>query len=217
MTLFLTFVVPQSKKNAVIFLSLILIGLIIFSITFYRDPERSIPNEKGIIISPADGKIMSIDTVKVGEVPFTIKNGKIINLPELKGIIEANYTMVSIFMGPFDVHVNRSPISGQVIDIIYIEGGHSPAFGEVFTENERNIVVIDGEIRAVTIQIAGTVARRIDCYVEEGQNIGIGDKIGIIKLGSQVVVMYPSESSTIIKEGDTVKAGETIIAKFNLD
>ncbi|MEN6379369.1 MAG: phosphatidylserine decarboxylase [Methanofastidiosum sp.] len=206
--------VPQFRRNAAVILSLIIIGLVIFSINFYRDPERSIPIDKNIIISPADGKVISIDTVQDGEIPFTIKNGKIIYLPELKGIIEGNFTMVSIFMDLFDVHINRAPIYGQVVDIIYIEGGHLPAFGNVLIENERNIVVIDGDIRTVTVQIAGTVARRIDCYVDEGQTLDMGDKIGIIKLGSQVVVMYPSSSSTIIKIGDNVKAGETIIAEI---
>jgi phosphatidylserine decarboxylase len=212
--MFLTFVVPQFKRNIVIFLILIIIGLLVFSIVFYRDPERSIPMEKNIIISPADGKVISIDDVKDGEIPFTIKNGEIIYLPELKGFIEGNFTMVSIFMGVLDVHVNRAPISGQVLDIIYIEGGHFPAFGDVFTQNERNIVVIEGDTRTVTVQIAGTVARRIDCFVNEGQTLDRGDKIGRIKLGSQVVVMYPSGSLTRIKVGDKVKAGETIIAEI---
>ncbi len=206
--------VSQFKRNAAVILSLIIVGLVIVSINFYRDPQRSIPIDKNIIISPADGKVISIDTVHDGEIPFTIKNGKIIYLPELKGIIEGNFTMISIFMDLFDVHVNRAPVSGQVIDIIYIEGNHLPAFGNVLIENERNIVVIDGNIRTVTVQIAGTVARRIDCYVGEGQTLDMGDKIGIIKLGSQVVVMYPSSSSTIIKIGDNVKAGETIIAEI---
>ena len=212
--MFLTFVVFQFKRNVVIFLSLSIIGLVIFSVVFYRDPERSIPFEKNIIISPADGKVIAIDTVKDGEIPYTVKNGEIIYLPELKGIIEGNFTMVSIFMGLFDVHINRAPISGQVIDIIYVEGDHYPAFRNVLVENERNIVVIDGDIRTVTVQIAGTVARRIECYVNEGQILDRGDKIGIIKLGSQVVVMYPSDSSTIIKIGDNVKAGETIVAEI---
>lgn len=212
--MFLTFVVSQFKRNVAVFLSLIIIGLFVFSIVFYRDPERSIPIEKNIIISPADGKVISIDAVKDGEIPFTIKNGEKIYLPELKGIIEGNFTMVSIFMGVLDVHVNRAPVCGQVIDIIYIEGGHFPAFGDVFTQNERNIVVIDGDTRTVTIQIAGTVARRIDCFVNEGQTLDRGDKIGRIKLGSQVVVMYPSSSLTRIKVGDKVKAGETIIAEI---
>lgn len=212
--MFLTFVVSQFKRNVAVFLSLIIIGLFVFSIVFYRDPERSIPIEKNIIISPADGKVISIDAVKDGEIPFTIKNGEKIYLPELKGIVEGNFTMVSIFMGVLDVHVNRAPASGQVIDIIYIEGGHFPAFGDVFTQNERNIVVIDGDTRTVTIQIAGTVARRIDCFVNEGQTLDRGDKIGRIKLGSQVVVMYPSSSLTRIKVGDKVKAGETIIAEI---
>jgi len=212
--MFLTFVVSKFKRNVAIFLSLIIIGLVVISINFYRDPQRSIPIDKNIIVSPADGKVISIDTVKDGEIPFTIKNGEMIYLPELKGIIEGNFTMVSIFMGLFDVHVNRTPISGQVIDIIYIEGGHLPAFGNVLVENERNIVVIDGDIRTVTVQIAGTVARRIECYVDEGQILERGDRIGIIKLGSQVVVMYPSESSTTIKIGDNVKAGETVIAEI---
>lgn len=202
------------KRNAALCLSLIIIGLILFGIIFYRDPQRYTPVEKGIIISPADGKVISIDTVKGGDVPVTIKNGEKIYLPELKGIIEGNYTIVAIFMGPLDVHVNRAPISGQVVDIVYIEGGHFPAFGNVLAENERNIIVIDGDVRTVTVQIAGTLARRIDCFVNEGQSVYSGDKIGIIKLGSQVVVMYPSNSTTVINVGDRVKAGETKIAEI---
>jgi phosphatidylserine decarboxylase len=213
--MFLTFVVSYFKRNASIIICLIIVGLILFGIVFYRDPQRNIPPENGIVVSPADGKIISIDTVKIYETPFTEKNGKIIYLPELKGIIDGNYTMVSIFMGPFDVHVNRSPISGEVVDIIYIEGSHLPAFGEVIAENERNIVVVDGSVRTVTIQIAGTLGRRIDCYIEKGQILEIGERIGRIKLGSQVVIIYPSESSTMVKVGDKVKAGESIIANLN--
>ncbi|NYT03391.1 MAG: phosphatidylserine decarboxylase [Candidatus Methanofastidiosa archaeon] len=207
--------VPHFKKNATIAISLIIVGLIIFGIIFYRDPQRNIPLENGIIVSPADGKIISIDTVKSDEIPFTEKNGKIIYLPELKGIIEGNYTMISIFMGPFDVHVNRAPISGQVTDIMYIKGGHLPAFGEVITENERNMVIIDGEIRTVTIQIAGTLGRRIDCYVEKGEILEMGERIGRIKLGSQAVIIYPFRYSTKVNVGDRVKAGESIIANLN--
>ena len=213
--MFLTFVVSLFKKNAVIIISLIIVGLILFGIIFYRDPQRNIPIENGIILSPADGKIISIDTVKSDGIPFTEKNGKIIYLPELKGIIEGNYAMISIFMGPFDIHVNRAPISGQVTDTIYVKGGHLPAFGEVITENERNIVIIDGEIRTITVQIAGTLGRRIDCYVKKGDIIEMGEKIGRIKLGSQAVIIYPLNYSTKVKVGDRVKAGETIIANLN--
>ncbi len=215
--MFLTFVVAQFKKKAAVFLSLILIGLIIFGVIFYRDPKRIIPTENDIIVSPADGKVISIDTVYQGEVPFTVKNGKRIYLPELKEYIDTDYTMISIFMGPFDVHVNRSPISGEVVDIIYIEGKYLPAFGDVLVENERNIIVIDGKIRTVTIQIAGTFARRINCYVDLDQTLNMGDKIGMIRLGSQVVLIYPSKITTIVKVGDKVKAGESIIGEFELN
>jgi phosphatidylserine decarboxylase len=207
--------VSHFKRNAAIIISLIIVGLILFGIIFYRDPPRNIPLENGIIVSPADGEIISIDTVKSDEIPFTEKNGKIIYLPELKEIIEGNYTMISIFMGPFDIHVNRAPISGQVTDIIYIKGSHLPAFGEVITENERNIIVIDGDVRTITIQIAGTLGRRIDCYVEKGEIIEKGEKIGKIKLGSQAVIIYPSKYSTRVTIGDKVKAGESIIANLN--
>ncbi|NMC60904.1 MAG: phosphatidylserine decarboxylase [Candidatus Methanofastidiosa archaeon] len=214
--MFLTLVVRFLKRKYTLFLSLVFIVLIAFSILFYRDPERVPPIEEGIIISPADGKVISIDTLRGNEIPFTIKNGNKIFLPELTGIVEGNYTVVSIFMNVFDVHVNRSPVSGQIEEIIYIDGGHSPAFGNVLTENERNIVVIDGEKRIVIVQIAGTIARRIDCYVSEDQSVNIGDKIGKIKLGSQVVVMYPSDYLTIVKIDDKVKAGETIIAETKI-
>jgi len=211
--MFLTFVVQFSKRKLVLIIILIIIGLILFNYLFYRDPERIIPVEEGLIISPADGQVISIDLMKVEEIPVTVKNGKSIYFPELKGVVEGNYTVISIFMNPLDVHVNRSPIPGEVKDTIYIEGKHSPAFGEVLSENERNIIVIDGEIKVVTVQIAGTVARRIDCFVIEGQNINAGDKIGRIKLGSQVVLMYQSKSVTIAEVGDRVKAGESVIAK----
>ncbi|NMC76295.1 MAG: phosphatidylserine decarboxylase family protein, partial [Candidatus Methanofastidiosa archaeon] len=176
------------KRNYVLLLSFFLIGIIIFGIIFYRDPERTIPKEEGFIVSPADGKVISIDKIHSDAVQYTTKNGKKIFLPELEGMLEGNCTMISIFMNILDVHVNRSPISGQVTDIIYISGKHSPAFGSVLSENERNIIVIQGEEKVITIQIAGTVARRIECYVTQGQNLFIGDKIGRIKLGSQVVV-----------------------------
>jgi phosphatidylserine decarboxylase len=213
--MFLTFVVSHFKRNATIILSLIIVGLILFGFVFYIDPKRDIPIENGIILSPADGKIISIDTIKSDGIPFTEKNGKVIYLPELKGIIEGNYTMVSIFMGPFDVHVNRSPISGEVVDVIYIQGAHFPAFGEVITENERNIVIIEGEIRTITIQIAGTLGRRIDCYVKKGDVLEMGERIGKIKLGSQAVVIFSSKYSTSVNIGDKVKAGESIIANLN--
>lgn len=212
--MFLTFVVAGFRRKAAVFLGITLVGLIIFGAIFYRDPKRIIPLENDIVISPADGKVISIDTVYQGDIPFTVKDDKRIYLPELKEYIDSDYTIVSIFMGPFDVHVNRSPISGEVVDIIYIEGKYLPAFGDVLGENERNIIVIDGKIRVVTIQIAGTFARRINCYVDLGQTLNRGDKIGMIKLGSQVVLIYPSKINTIVKVGDKVKAGESIIGAF---
>ncbi|MBU6997708.1 MAG: phosphatidylserine decarboxylase [Theionarchaea archaeon] len=188
------------------------IAFLIFIFQFFRDPDRDIPAEG--IVSPADGKIIAIETVKAGNVPLVTKNGHEIYLEELKGLIREDCYLVAIFMGPTDIHVNRSPMEGTVKEILYVEGGYQMA-SKLALSNERNIVVIDdseGKTRMIIIQIAGKFVRRIQCFVQEGDYLGKGERLGRIVLGSQVVIILPQRFEIIAQEGDRVKAGESVIA-----
>ena len=186
-----------------------IIVLLVFIFQFFRDPERQIPT-KGVI-SPADGKVITIETVRAAGIPVVEKKGEKIYLEELEGIITEDCYLIAIFMNAFDVHVNRSPIEGTVAQIIYRDGGYKMA-SSLALQNERNILVIDGENRIVVIQIAGKFVRRIQCFVNEGSPIEKGERIGRIVLGSQVVVILPCSYEITVAVGDHVKAGESIIA-----
>jgi phosphatidylserine decarboxylase len=187
-----------------------IVALLLFVINFFRDPERDIP-EKGIV-SPGDGKIIAIENVIPGETPMIEKNGKKIYLEDLNGLITDNCTLIAIFMSPFDVHVNRSPFPGTVSKIIYTEGGHHMATSLALT-NERNTIIIDGDMRMIVIQIAGIFARRIQCFVQEGSIIEKGERVGRIVFGSQVVLILPQSCTLTVTVGSSVKAGETVIAR----
>ncbi len=164
-------------------LSLALLVFAIFTIYFFRDPERKI--EAGIV-SPADGKIIYLD-----------KN------------------RMDIFMSPFDCHVNRAPVSGVVKSVRFFRGKKPPAFirrGDVC----RNEIVIETEIGTFKVtQVAGIFARRIVCYVKEGEKVEKGQKIGIIKFGSRVVLEVPDGFKFIRKVGEKIKAGESVAAYEN--
>lgn len=185
------------------------IALLMFIFQFFRDPERHIP-ELGVV-SPADGKVIAVEAVKSGNIPVVTKKGEEIYLEELAGFISEDCYLVAIFMNPIDVHVNRSPLDGVVSKIIYREGTNNMA-SSLALQNERNIVIIDGDTRMVVIQIAGKFVRRIQCFVKEGDTLKRGDRLGRIVLGSQVVIILPSTYDITVKVGDHVKAGESVIA-----
>lgn len=198
----------NKKWVPIIIAGLVLVG---FVFQFYRDPERVIPSEG--IVSPADGEVIAIERVNPKDIPVVVKNGDKIYLKELEGVITEECYLIAIFMSPFDVHVNRSPVAGTVTKTIYVEGAHDMATNLVL-QNERNIIVIDSthETRAIVIQIAGKFARRIQWFIHEGDHIEKGERIGRIVLGSQVVVIIPSTCTITVEVGDHVKAGESIIA-----
>lgn len=185
------------------------VALLIFLFQFFRDPERQIPLQG--VVSPADGKVIAIETVKAGDVPVVIKKGKQIYLEELKEYVTEDSYLIAIFMNPIDVHVNRSPIAGCVTEIIYVKGGYQMA-NQLALQNERNIVIIDGSSRMVVIQIAGKFIRRIQCFVKEGDHLERGERVGRIVLGSQVIIILPATYQLTVKMGDHVKAGESVIA-----
>lgn len=190
----------------------VIAGLVIAFLLFYRfwflmDPVRKIPQGNNIV-SPADGKVIDIKEVKGNA---EINKGK--------GVIEANAKkrsyMITIFMTPFDVHYQRAPYDGVVEDIKYTKGKFRSA-EKPRPGNENNQILIKTGIGEMTvIQIAGFIARRIVCFVKKNQKIKKGEKIGLIKLGSQVCLVMPViKNKLLVKTGDKVKAGETIIAEL---
>ena len=166
---------------------------------FFRDPERVHPSRESVAISPADGVIIKISEC---EPPAEL---------ELKG----TWKKISIFMSIFNVHVNRTPISGIVEKILYIPGKFfNVSLDKASEYNERQATFMktkDGT-KVVFVQIAGLIARRIRCDISEGQQLEMGDKVGIIRFGSRVDVYLPTKSKLFVEEGQITIAGETVLA-----
>tara|TARA_Y100001960_G_scaffold317788_1_gene386621 strand:- start:368 stop:1030 length:663 start_codon:yes stop_codon:yes gene_type:complete len=182
-------------------IGLLLLFISFFIFYFFRDPERTIPNED-VIVSPADGKI-----VHIGES----------DLPE-ECKIKGQYLKISIFLDLYNVHINRIPLSGIIKDIIYIPGKFFRAnVDKASKENERNIIVIENDKKETIVvsQIAGLIARRIVCDLKINQSVSKGDKFGIIKFGSRVDIYLPKNYKKMINTGQLVIGGETIISNPN--
>jgi phosphatidylserine decarboxylase len=168
----------------------------LFTLNFFRDPDRSTPDVAGGIISPADGKIVSI-----GEV-------------EEKDYLGARVKQVCIFMSPLNVHVNRFPVDGRVEFFRHIEGKFLAAWEDKSSDlNERTLIGIDaGNFRLLFKQIAGFVARRIVCPIEIGDSAVAGERFGMIKFGSRVDVLMPLDAEVLVRMDQHVVAGETVLA-----
>ncbi len=164
-----------------------------FFLWFFRDPERVVPNTAGAIVSPGDGKVTDISKVFVNGV-------------ERKRI--------SIFLNVFNVHVNRSPISGVLRDVRYQKGKFTNAMGANSAEdNEQNIVTVEGEGQTVIFkQIAGLIARRIVFTKKIGDTVARGERVGLIKFGSRVDVLMPVDVKIAVKLGDQVKGASSVLA-----
>lgn len=191
-------------------ISFLLFSFIAFMMQFFRDPERSVEVSEGMILASADGRMLNgkIDKIRVVNhddhlMKYILDEGK-------KGIL------ISTFMSPFDVHVNRVPVSGRIIKTKYFPGKFQIAWKDVQKENEKNLIVIDSKYGKVgVIQIAGFVARRIVQYVKVGDHVNIGDRLGMIRFGSRVDIILPYENcEVLVKIGEKSKAGETIIARM---
>jgi phosphatidylserine decarboxylase len=173
----------------------ICVVFIIFSLNFFRDPERTPPAREDVVVAPADGKILLIKNVEVHR------------------FIKGKARQVSIFMSPLNVHVNRIPIDGEVTSINYIEGKFLAAFEDkADQENERSEFVIESRYGNVFFtQVAGFIARRIVYDLKEGDKVKIGERFGMIKFGSRVDVIVPENWSLKVQKDDIVSAGETIL------
>ncbi len=189
-----------------ILLSLLTIFLWLFTLYFFRDPDRKIPAEyrQGDIISPADGKVVVIEEV-INKEENIFPKGEILN-------------QVSIFLSPLNVHVNRIPFSGKVTFLKYIKGEYLVAFDHKSSErNERSEIGIAGnneKERILFKQIAGFVARRIVYDISEGSDVIAGERFGMIKFGSRVDMLMRKDYEIKVSLGQLVTAGETIIAKL---
>lgn len=172
--------------------------LMLFTIYFFRDPEREIPADENIIVSPADGKVILIEQIEEQE------------------FFKTRVQKVSIFMSVFDVHVNRMPIDGRITHFNYQEGKFHRAYrDDASYENERTTIVVQNEkIKLVFSQIAGILARRIVCLIREGRSVKQGDRFGMIKFGSRVDMLLPMEVKLNIKFKQKVTAGATIIGHY---
>ncbi len=166
-----------------------------FFLWFFRDPERAIPNTAGALVSPADGKVTNVSLVDTGA-------GK--------------QTRVSIFLNVFDVHVNRSPIAGIVREVRYERGKFMNAMNQASAEqNEQNVVRMEGDGQTVVFkQIAGLLARRIVFYPKVGDRLDRGQRVGLIKFGSRVDVLFDSSATMQVKVGDRVRGGASILAQL---
>ncbi|MBI2656180.1 phosphatidylserine decarboxylase [Candidatus Woesearchaeota archaeon] len=203
------------------FITVILL-VVFFLLNFYRDPERKVPKGSSIV-APADGRIISIiDTSKNSRMRVSslahnslkIRKGLFGKIKSLSREISKECYVISIFMSPFDVHINRAPIQGIVTSVKYKKGTFFKAYSlEKSLENEKNEIVIENKkLKVKVIQIAGFLARRIKCYVKKNQNLNKGQKIGMIALSSQTTMIIPRGVDLKVKINQHVKAGETIMA-----
>ena len=193
------------------FIIVLILLLVLFLLNFYRDPKRKIPKGNNIV-APADGKVISI--LKINKRNIKIKKSIIGKIKTLSSDIATECFVISTFMSPFDVHINRAPINGTIKSIKYTRGKFFEAFNlEKSLENEKNEIVIENKkLKVKVIQIAGFLARKIKCYVKKNQKVNKGEKIGMIVLGSQTTLIMPRGVVLKVRVNEKVKAGESIIA-----
>jgi phosphatidylserine decarboxylase len=170
------------------FITILVLLLAAFVAFFFRNPNRQIPEDPRVIVSPADGRVVKVERV-------------------------GNVTRLSIFLSIFNVHVNRSPMAGRIEAMDYKRGKFKFAFDHTASvENERNIIMVaQGEIKLVFTQIAGLVARRIVCWKKVGDTVSKGELIGLIRFGSRVDVLFPSGTEVTVEQGARVHGGSTPI------
>jgi phosphatidylserine decarboxylase len=167
----------------------IFVVIALFMAYFFRDPHRNVPKGDNLIVSAADGRVTRVDE-------------------------DTNGKVVSVFLSPLDVHINRAPIAGTITKVEYVKGKKIPATSDSSSlVNERNSITIKGErMTVVCTQIAGILARRIVCWNKQGDTLELGQKYGLIKFSSRTDLLMPSEVDIKVSVGDRVVGGETIIA-----
>jgi len=170
-----------------------LLVITLFMAFFFRDPKRVPPSDPDVVVSPADGRVTRIG-------------------PSASGT-----NVISIFLSPLDVHINRSPIPGKIVDVLYSPGKFLMATNEKASlVNEQNALTIQGEkITVVCKQIAGILARRVVCWKGKGDNLGLGERFGMIKFSSRTDVLLPANVQITVREGQRVRGGTTVIGRIS--
>ncbi len=170
--------------------------LTLFMSYFFRDPERTSPTEQDTVLAPADGRVTRVAPA----MPDDPKSPQV----------------VSIFLSPFDVHINRAPIAGEIVDVAYTKGRFLIATREeASVVNEQNALTIQGErMTVVCKQIAGVLARRIVCWKKKGEQVNLGERFGLIKFSSRTDLVLPPEVEISVRIGDRVRGGVTIIGRL---
>ncbi len=167
-----------------------------FMAFFFRDPKRETPTATDVVVAPADGLVTRVQ-------PIDESNDR-------------SATLVSIFLSPLDVHINRAPISGQITNVSYTRGKFLMATNErASLVNEQNALTIEGEkITVVCKQIAGILARRIVCWKQAGEQVTLGERFGMIKFSSRTDILMPESVDVLVTKGQRVKGGTTIIGRM---
>jgi phosphatidylserine decarboxylase len=164
---------------------------------FFRDPERTIPTAPGLVVSPADGRVM------------------ISGPSDGRWAPPGAWKQITIFLSPLDVHMNRTPVEGRVTRVEYRRGTFLPAYRDTANDNELNEVWLDSGGRTVVFrQVVGILARRIVCRVREGEHLERGQRIGLMKFGSRMDVFLPLETDLLVAVGEHVVGGETVLARM---
>lgn len=197
----LLYIIPLALLSLIVliigrpYLSLLPLSFAIFIACFFRNPERKIPDGEGIIVAPADGKVILIKDVVEEE------------------RLKDKALMISIFLSLFDVHINRMPCSGEVVDLNHKRGRFLPAFKDrASMENEQVAIFISHNSDKILVkQIAGVIARRVICWAGVGDKFERGQRYGLIRFGSRVDIFLPTRIELMVKTGDKVRGGETIL------
>jgi len=164
---------------------------------FFRDPERSSPPGRDLVLSPADGKIMYAGPARQGEAP------------------PGQWQQITIFLSVLDVHINRTPVAGRVTRVDYLRGSFLPAYRRESWQNERSEIWLDHDgVPIVARQVVGLLARRVVCRVKVGDTLGAGARIGLMKFGSRMDVFVPETAAVAVAAGGAVRAGVTVIARL---
>ena len=178
--------------------ALVMTALTLFMMFFFRDPSRAVPTGTGLLVAPADGKVLIAGDAKPEAAP------------------PGTWKQVSIFLSPLDVHINRIPIGGRVTKVEYKPGRFLAAYRwEAATQNERNEVWIDHDGETLVCrQVVGVLARRLVCRVRQGDQVETGQRYGLMKFGSRIDLFLPARVTLHVGEGDRIRGGETVVATW---
>ncbi len=175
--------------------ALAFLAIALFMTFFFRDPERQVPTRDGAVVSPADGTVMAAGAADPAGAP------------------PGTWQQITIFLSPTDVHINRMPISGKVTRVEYCRGAFLPAYKPESCLNERTELWIDHDGQTVVIrQVVGILARRVVCRVRPGERVETGQRFGLMKFGSRMDVFLPPSARLLVRSGERVRGGETVLA-----